>query len=172
MLARTRNCVRRLDVIISSSGTSAPATPKRSVLAPNQGPALRPCALRVMIWHPVSVTAVPKPSKPKRTCRYWCKEARCKRTHQATHQMKTSRQGIALAGSATDPPLPSPARVLPEVRVVACFPDASVTSIPRFGCRKRASRARRRPRAGLPPERSCRGTMSRTFPTRTSQAWP
>ena len=35
----------------------APAMPKVTVFAPSQGPAFLPCALRVMIWHPVSVTA-------------------------------------------------------------------------------------------------------------------
>ena len=45
----TAHMVIELEVIISMTGTMAPAIPNTTVLAPSQGPALLPWVLRVMI---------------------------------------------------------------------------------------------------------------------------
>ena len=47
-------------------GTNAPEIPNDTVFAPSQGPAIFPCNFLVIIWQPVSVTAVPTPRNKKK----------------------------------------------------------------------------------------------------------
>jgi len=64
--------------------------PKVTVLLPSQGPACFPCAFRVMIWHPVSVTDVPNPKPAKSTCKYLAFVV--KHAHTNAHRKKVDNE--------------------------------------------------------------------------------